>query len=597
MVNCRDTEILNASPETIAKSQLSFYKGEQPEWINFLFQNDIKRSVYQSLRMDEKIDSLGSRFEHERSHKTTVKLLILYHYPGTGGTTLCKRLLWDMRKRSRCAVVKSISDLPKVTRQVRLLYEFGETKMPTSWLPVVLLVDGGDDMQVQTLCNSLNKQRIKCVVLECRSTVTERQRHTLDEDLEFCLNRELTDEELLRVRGIVSRLESDPNKRDEHIKNINLERQIIYFGLELFGQQYNQHRLRAFVTSHLKNVTGLEVQLLQFCSLVYKYLHLAIPRAAIQTLLAPCPDDPVISLSQTTSELVLSSTEGCDAYAFQSGYRPAHYLVGDEILSNFQLYDTAYQFLCKMLRRSATYASEIVEDMAVRMFLRRDVNHDFYDGDDEVLENEGRLTPAARYRPGIASKLPQSSGKAGGRPTASAGQADKDDSVETSPDQPVSKKLRWQRFPPLVTDLLKKEGRTKTLNLLLVLCEKIVQNPYVWQHLSRFLAHEISSNHIPREQAVKLLSLLPTHIAGNLGYGNIEADWETSAPVRLAGYSAAVMAIDRAIEMETDKGVFHGTRGTVYKLQLSLYKAKHCSVEELLQTLQIAQLSCNAFDT
>lgn len=572
VVSSRECEQNDIQPDMIERTKLNFYKGVEAEWLNFYFNHDIERSLTPTLRnsLQSKIDALKCpNFAQDRGYRTAVRLLTVHHYPGTGGTTVCRRLLWDFRKQLRCALVKSISD--RTARQVQGLYEFGEMQtQASSVLPVLLLVDSVDGNQLEAFCKSLNRARLRCVVIHCKSTPTEIQRRTVDEDSDYYLDRKLQPQEVNRVAGIVLSLEKDSEKRLRYITAIKRDKQIIYFGLQLFGQEYNQRRLATFVKAHLDDVSELEVQMLKFCSLVYAFLHLAVPRAGILNLLAPglgeyC-DIHIGDFSEPTADLLVSTAENSDNYVFE-GYRPAHYLVGVEILNNFSLYDTVYQFLEKMLRPSATFATRIIEDIAVRMFTRRSAKQDFDEDEDDALG----------------------------------------DDTKTSPDRAVAQRVRQHRFTRLVMDILTNEGVFRTLNLLLLLWKRSsisVHRGYLWQHIARFLAHEIGSTDLPEAQAREFMSLLSTPSTSQLdptfpegmdavSVGVLPLSASTSQ--RLSGFDAAVKAIDRAIELFPDRSMFHGTRGLVYKLQLSYYRTNHCSIQQLVEAIRLTQLSCEAF--
>jgi hypothetical protein len=572
VISSRECEQNDFQPEVIERIKLNFYKGEQAEWLNFFCNHDIERCIASNLRKSllSKVDALRNpNMDHERGYRAPVRVLTIYHYPGTGGTTLCRRLLWDFRKKFRCALIKSITET--TARQVQKLYEFGEMQTPpSSILPVILMVDSVLEHQLETFCSSLHRARLKIVIIHCKSSPTEVQRRPIDEDLYYCLDRKLEPIELNRVANIVVNLEKEPEKRVQHITNIKRDKQIIYFGLQLFGQEYNQKRLATFVKSHLDNICELEVQMLKFCSLVYSFRHTAVPRACIRDLLVPGLGEyssiHVEDFSEATADLLVSSEESIDNFVFL-GYRPAHHLVGVEILNNYVLYDTTRQFLEKMLHPSASYARTIIEVIAIGMLTRRDEKQDFDDNEEDPLGLDGK----------------------------------------TSPDRAVhvAQKVRENRFPRLVMDILTEEGVFRTLDILLLLWRRSSVSPqraYLWQHIARFLAHEIGFTELSLAQTRELLSLLsqsassqPPSKAGNDFEKATNLSLLADSSVCLSGFDAALKAIDQAIEMIPDRSVLHGTRGTVFKLQLAAYRSKRCSVQELSNALKLTQLSCDAF--
>lgn len=155
---CEDTEIekdqeqLNAFKKT---QEEHFYRGGNATWWNFYFSSKhhsvpfIKRDIYE--RLEELIMS-WSRFEKQMC----VKIITLYHHPGCGGTTLCMHLLWDLKKKFRCAILKNkTADFAEIGRQVTHLATYSFSK-PSDYFPVLLLVDDMEEEEnVYILQNSI----------------------------------------------------------------------------------------------------------------------------------------------------------------------------------------------------------------------------------------------------------------------------------------------------------------------------------------------------------------------------------------------------------------------------------------------------------
>ena len=551
--------------EVIERSRDMFYKGHQPEWLNFFLRNDIERSDFRKVQdeIHQWLDSLKSpNFGQERDHKSHIRTVVVHHYPGTGGTTFCRRILWAFRKKYRCALIKAITE--DTTSQIRSLYEFAESfSSQGALLPVLLLVDSVDEHAFRVFCSTLDKSRVKSVILQCRPILGEPQekRKIHYGDSEFKLARQLSKAEVTQVTNLISCLEPDRDKRTQIIRSVKSNRQILYFGLQLFGQEYNQKLLEKYVVSHLDNVSKLEVEMLTFCSLVYTYMHLGIPRACVQSLLSPLEGLFRISMadiSETTADLIVLNTEGYEKYVYD-GYRPAHHLVGTEVLHRFPLLETATQFLEKMIGRQVEYAAGILTDIALRLFTRRDAKFDL----DE--ENVG----------GDVEIVTESTSEHAGR-------------------------VQERRFSPLITTIMK-DSKYDALKLFLILCEKTLQSPanaFVWQHVARYLAYEVGEMELPREFARFLSCLLsgePYRSRNDRDDGGIEAT--CAEPVeKYTGYEAAVKAINRAIDQKMDHSIFHTTRGLVYKLQLSPHKTRSCGVDQLPEIIRTAQLSFDAFE-
>lgn len=122
----------------------NFYKGEKVLWWNFYFSEQpgsapfIKRDMFDYI-VDTAIPDLCSLTR-------ACVLLNLFHVPGCGGTTLSMHVLWALKKKFRCAILKNSNDLAEVADQViQLLTHSYEEQVPK--IPVLLLIDDFDDME------------------------------------------------------------------------------------------------------------------------------------------------------------------------------------------------------------------------------------------------------------------------------------------------------------------------------------------------------------------------------------------------------------------------------------------------------------------
>ncbi|MBN3279116.1 SAM9L protein, partial [Polyodon spathula] len=131
-----ENECVNAEKDTKAcKSEEEyFYRGGKVSWVNFHLsempgsQPFIKRDKYEDLKnLTEKQSNLSR----------CLGCVNLFHYPGCGGTTLAKHILWDLRKTFKCAVLSNnLAKAVTIAGQVTDLYMKGERKQT-----VLLLVD------------------------------------------------------------------------------------------------------------------------------------------------------------------------------------------------------------------------------------------------------------------------------------------------------------------------------------------------------------------------------------------------------------------------------------------------------------------------
>uniref|UniRef100_S4R5K7 SAM domain-containing protein n=1 Tax=Petromyzon marinus TaxID=7757 RepID=S4R5K7_PETMA len=121
----------------------NYYKGGKVCPWNFYFSEKrrkpfIKREPFRPLKQNVE-DALRS--------KRCLQMVNLFHHPGCGGTTLAWHVLWELRKRFRCAVIKNnYDDHREIAIQVKALLKYAEAD-PNIYTPVLLLVDDADDAE------------------------------------------------------------------------------------------------------------------------------------------------------------------------------------------------------------------------------------------------------------------------------------------------------------------------------------------------------------------------------------------------------------------------------------------------------------------
>uniref|UniRef100_A0A4W5JF11 Si:ch73-252p3.1 n=1 Tax=Hucho hucho TaxID=62062 RepID=A0A4W5JF11_9TELE len=139
----------------VAKAtEADFYRGAPPQWLNFCWAERttsadkttpfIKRDGYTELIKNIKKQCKGD----------LTSTIMLLHQPGSGGTTLAKQVLWDMRKTLRCAVLTgATSDIPAIAKQVIHLFTAGSQGHQNT---VLLMLE--DERILENLQDAIIKQ-------------------------------------------------------------------------------------------------------------------------------------------------------------------------------------------------------------------------------------------------------------------------------------------------------------------------------------------------------------------------------------------------------------------------------------------------------
>ncbi|KAK7929765.1 hypothetical protein WMY93_006160 [Mugilogobius chulae] len=172
---CEKTEIeTNKSFEEFKKNtEEVFYRGGQVSWWNFYLSEQpgslpfIKRDKY---------DELHQLICPAQSYTSPCVIVSLFHHPGCGGTTLAKHVLWSLKKKFRCAVVKNQMATNKdIALQVKTLLTYGKQDQ-SGYTPVLLLVDNwydADDLKqciISTATDRSQPNNLVVLILNCERT-------------------------------------------------------------------------------------------------------------------------------------------------------------------------------------------------------------------------------------------------------------------------------------------------------------------------------------------------------------------------------------------------------------------------------------------
>ncbi|XP_015232478.1 PREDICTED: sterile alpha motif domain-containing protein 9-like [Cyprinodon variegatus] len=230
--------------EDRAAIEEDFYRGGNVSWWNFYFSEQpgltafIKRDKFDYI-VDTIIPDLCSLTK-------ACVLLNLIHLPGCGGTTLAKHVLWALRDRFRCAVLKKKSNFAYVAEQVvqLLMYAYDEQ---TPRIPVLLMIDDFDDMEnvndlqqaIENECIEKDIQSAKVILLNCMRSnsfeVTETTPTTV-----FIGNR-LSDKELKLFEVKLREIEKEHQ---------NFE---TFYGFMIMKENFNPEYIKGVVQKTLKN--------------------------------------------------------------------------------------------------------------------------------------------------------------------------------------------------------------------------------------------------------------------------------------------------------------------------------------------------------
>ncbi|XP_070837905.1 sterile alpha motif domain-containing protein 9-like [Chaetodon trifascialis] len=137
---CDDTKLEIMSEDEIQQIESYFYRGGKIDWMNFWLAdkhkcgNIIQRDAY------KEVSTMLDKIAHVTKATRSIESVNIYHQPGSGGSTVARQILWNWRKKVRCAVVKQCKEITTVCEHAVTLREHDE-KDKNNCLPVLLLLE------------------------------------------------------------------------------------------------------------------------------------------------------------------------------------------------------------------------------------------------------------------------------------------------------------------------------------------------------------------------------------------------------------------------------------------------------------------------
>ncbi|XP_078367189.1 sterile alpha motif domain-containing protein 9-like isoform X1 [Oculina patagonica] len=520
---------LQTLTENIEKARDAFYKGTQASQMNLFYNHTIERTLEEVItqKIEQAVKSLGSRSSDRTG---SVKTVTVPYEPGSGATTLCRRILWNKRKDYRCAVVKAITKATDF--QIDHFQGIGYDKEQKKFSPPVLvLVDNFTAYDTRGLSERLITRETKCIIIATYPV------ETTGTTIEFDIKplRQLDDKEMSHVRNILINITKDLGRRREAEEVLEREKRFIWFGLELFGREYVKikERLHNHIKSTLAflgNCHAIYEKLLHFCCFLHFYSNGVdiLPHSFVVDFLYEESDETGEKCAQTASihdkfgGLLLEGYN--ESYGYH-GWRPAHSLVSEVVKSRMKADEIAVQLL-ENAEKGRAYVNKFLSEQLFQILLHR-----------KRVSNLVSL-PKEEETPedNIGSDI--------------AAEDQKCYEVRT-------------RYSPLILDILGgDDGRRRTLELLITVCEKAKKaedRAYAWQQLARFMGYEMRFEQLESKDA------LHSRLYDAIHLSKLK---ELQLPMPETGIKAAHIAIDIAIDQQPNYSHHYTTKGVLYSLQL-----------------------------
>lgn len=293
-----------------------YRRGADITWRNLHLQHDCDRDITPMVR---------SQVEADLRKRQTVRINI-YHAPGSGGTTVGRRVAWDLRNTFPAGILRSCtpSDTAERIAKVAALTE-------TS---VVVVVDGGQhsEREIDDLYELLKANQTPVVLLQ---VLRRFQSQTSEGRRQFWLDAPLTNAEADRFRDAYTKA-VPARKRDltqlaarsARAGHEAEQRSAFFFGLTAFENEFRG--LPLYVEHRIAGLTDKQHRILVYIAIAHYYGQQPIPAQAFASLLG-LPPARRLNLKAAFADGASRALELLIVNS-QAEWRTAHHLIAREII-------------------------------------------------------------------------------------------------------------------------------------------------------------------------------------------------------------------------------------------------------------------------
>lgn len=295
------------APSADASPGKDFLRGQEISWFELGLHLDVQRDI---------APKVVSAVRRDLQKRQTTRIN-LYHAPGSGGTTLGRRICWDFKEEYPCLVLRRTSPRETVERIAKV---FALTEQP-----VLIQFEGSEvnDREMDELYDLLASRNIPSVMLH----VSRRLELPRLADRSFYLEQRLSDLEAEKFAYLLKR-EVPGHAREIEVavrESQGAERTPFYLGLVCFEREFAP--LEPFVERHLGATNEIQKKVLLYIAVAHYYGQRPLPVQSFCELLK-LPANKVVDLRNALPvwcfALLAEVTTG--------KWRTAHYLVAEEII-------------------------------------------------------------------------------------------------------------------------------------------------------------------------------------------------------------------------------------------------------------------------
>ena len=251
-------ELLHLGMATTGADEAHEYRrGATASWRNLQLRHDCDRDLTSEVK---------SQIESDLRRRQTVRIN-LYHDPGGGGTTVGRRIAWELHQQFPTAVLNNCD--PQATAdRISKISSLTENS-------VLMLIDGGEisEREVDSLFDFAKAQNVPVVILQ----VLRRFRPQTQGRRQFWLDGKLSDSEADRFRNVYSLAKPEKGNALSRLaaNRSGSSRTAFYFGLTAFEAEFLG--LERYVSVRLTHLSSVQAKIMTYIALAHYYGQQAIP--------------------------------------------------------------------------------------------------------------------------------------------------------------------------------------------------------------------------------------------------------------------------------------------------------------------------------
>lgn len=355
-------------PYEETQGRSNFLRGGEASWYELSVHSDVDRDVTAEL--------LGIVSRDLATGSTT--RVNLHHAAGAGGTTIGRRIVWDLRSDYPAGLLHMCADPHETVERISRIFSItGKT--------ILLCVDSSEiaENKLDKVFEYSRARNVPVVILQVLRRQDAAESNANPRTRSRSLVSKLSDSESNRFVSVLSR--EVPQRRSllEALRNSPFpnQRTAFYFCLQAFEDEFQG--LEKFVRDRIKSLTAVQRQILGYMAMAHHYGQRPMPEDAFRELLG----FSAMRLVRLESALPPSALELIVQDGTRS-WRTAHDLVARELLTQIlgagsgdlrtwkqKLSDWAIEF-ADLCRGRTPVPSEQMLETVRRIFVYRDNNVD-----------------------------------------------------------------------------------------------------------------------------------------------------------------------------------------------------------------------------